>query len=112
MAGEGNVRAGAAPRALYLVFAFPLLFIGLSALAGTFQSRPTDASRGVGLVFACMLLGPAVLLLANATHGFRRSLMWATLAARPWVLYGAVVGCFAVATVPLASAIRADYVSP
>ncbi|MFL5897569.1 MAG: hypothetical protein ACJ76D_03770 [Solirubrobacterales bacterium] len=112
MAGEGDVRTGLARMSLYLAFAFPLLFIGLSALAGTFQSRPTDASRGVGLLFAGVLLVPAVLLLAIAARGFSRSSVWAVLSDRAWLLYCTVVGCFAVGALPLVSAVRSDYVSP
>jgi hypothetical protein len=112
MAGDRDVPAGAAPAPLHALLAFPLVFVGLSATAGSVQSAPTDSAPAMGLLFACVILAPAVLLLEAAARGLRRSAAWTGTDAWTWMPYVAVSACFAVAAAPVVSAMRSHYVAP
>jgi hypothetical protein len=82
-----------------VVVAFPLLFVGLSALAGSVRHGPVDGARPIGLIFACVLLTAAALLLADAARAVRLPL---------WL----IVPCAAVAALPVIAALDDGYVNP
>ena len=108
----GSARPGAPPAPLSAVLAFPLLFVGLSALAGALHGGPRDDSPVIGVLIGCALIAPAVLLLRPAAHTWQRSSLGTAVARHAGAGRLGLAGCFALAAVPLIAAARSDGVPP